>query len=276
LASQLESRQLRLVWLTLEHGIRLIRIREHRSIPNHSHCRLDRQSFTLPTRGEAGHHVPQSDATALASTSLGQCRSQPGVVSLAAVCSDQIEFDALGRPLADAALLATPGWAAAFTTADCLPIVLTAEVATPATGPLVVAVHAGWRSLAAGIIEVAVAALRAEPGYAHARLCCWVGPGIAATDYEISEEVRTLLLRRLEQASVSDPEAFFVPNRPGHWLADLPSSAAAILAAAGLKASDISICPLSTFSSPDLHSARRDGAASGRMATVAALLPEGY
>jgi YfiH family protein len=55
---------------------------------------------------------------------------------------------------ADAAVTATPGCTLAVRTADCAPIVLR-------TSRAVGVVHAGWRGAVAGVIEGAVAALRA-------------------------------------------------------------------------------------------------------------------
>ncbi|MCL2632755.1 MAG: polyphenol oxidase family protein, partial [Coriobacteriia bacterium] len=70
------------------------------------------------------------------------------------------------------------------------------------------------------------------------------------------------------------PERGFIPNRPGHWLADLPLMAEMILHEQGIHVDNISNSGLSTFTRPDMHSARRDGDASGRMATFVVLMPE--
>jgi hypothetical protein len=86
---------------------------------------------------------------------------------------------------ADAAISRRAGRICAILTADCLPILLASE-----TGDRVGAAHAGWRGLAAGVIEATVNALGA-PG----ELLAWLGPAIGPRHFEIGPEVREALLR---------------------------------------------------------------------------------
>ena len=163
--------------------------------------------------------------------------------------------------LADAVIVSVPGQAVAFTTADCLPIVLVSESAQ-----LIAGIHAGWRSLAKGVIEncckqFALLAGGRVPEDTQA----WIGPSIAAADYEVDALTRAELL-----ASASVSKGHFSPTVPGHYLADLPAMARAKLLAAGVAADNISTEAASTFTESRYHSARRDGQASGRMATVVA------
>jgi copper oxidase (laccase) domain-containing protein len=72
---------------------------------------------------------------------------------------------------ADAAVTATPGCAIAVRTADCAPLVLLGTHG-------VAVVHAGWKGLAAGVVERAVAALRSlDDGPLHAHLGPCIRPG---------------------------------------------------------------------------------------------------
>lgn len=72
---------------------------------------------------------------------------------------------------ADAAVTATPGCALAVRTADCAPVVLVGERAAGV-------VHAGWRGLAAGVVEAAVDALRSlDAGVVRAHLGPCIRPG---------------------------------------------------------------------------------------------------
>lgn len=161
-------------------------------------------------------------------------------------------------PVADGALVSIPGTAAAFTTADCLPLVIACPRQRVAA-----AVHAGWRSLAGGIIQAAVMRMQTTQGVDPVDLRVWIGPAIAGEDYEVSLEVRSALM-----ACPAITARCFTQTRPGHWLADLPAAAAAVLSSMGVSSCHIVHYPESTFASRWLHSARRDGAASGRMATV--------
>ena len=165
------------------------------------------------------------------------------------------------NPVADGAILTEPGMAVAFTTADCLPIICVSE-----RHRVVAAIHAGWRSLAAGIIEVAVTRLEQEYGVDPTSLRVWIGPAIAFEDYEVSDEVREKLLVR-----PAVTERFFLQTQPGHWLVDLSGAARAVFASLGVSSDSMERYPISTARSQLLHSARRDGAAAGRMATLAGI-----
>ena len=95
------------------------------------------------------------------------------------------------RRVADASFTRRPGRVCAILTADCLPVLLAAE-----SGAGVAAAHAGWRGLAAGVIEATVGALALPP---HS-LLAWLGPGIGPGHFEIGAEVREELLRADPQA----------------------------------------------------------------------------
>ncbi|HNB84539.1 MAG TPA: peptidoglycan editing factor PgeF [Pseudomonadales bacterium] len=112
---------------------------------------------------------------------------------------------ALPRPVADAAIRRTPGVAAVLT-ADCLPILLAAE-----TGDEVAALHAGWRGLAAGVIEATFEKLRAPPR----SLQVWLGPAIGPCHFEVGSEVRAAFVAR----QPADAEAFTLHG--DRWRADL-------------------------------------------------------
>ncbi|CAN5191231.1 peptidoglycan editing factor PgeF [soil metagenome] len=161
------------------------------------------------------------------------------------------------EPEADAAVTSTPGVVLAILTADCLPVVFCNRAGTE-----IAAAHAGWRGLAAGVLEATVAAMQSAPG----DLLAWIGPAAGPAHYEIGTEVR-------EAFVAGDPEssAAFVQTRPGHWLVDLPMLARRRLGAAGVYAvhggTHCSIAGADKF-----FSHRRDGR-SGRMATLAWLVP---
>ncbi|TCT24748.1 peptidoglycan editing factor PgeF [Thermomonas haemolytica] len=163
------------------------------------------------------------------------------------------------EPQADAVVTRTPGKVLAILTADCLPVVLAAK-----DGSEIAAAHAGWRGLAAGVLEATVAAMRTPP----AGLAAWLGPAAGPQAYEIGEEVRAAFVERDPGAA-----AAFVATRPGHWRVDLYALARRRLAAAGLAMEAIHGGGLCTISDPArFHSHRRDGR-GGRMATLAWIAP---
>jgi len=153
----------------------------------------------------------------------------------------------------DGAFTARAGVICAVLTADCLPVLL-----CDADGTRVAALHAGWRGLAAGVLERGVAALDCPPD----RMIAWTGPAIGAGAFEVGEEVREALAVDEAQANAR----FSPAKRPGHWFADLRGLAADRLRACGVgEVCHDGGCTLSE--SDRFFSYRRDGAC-GRMATL--------
>jgi YfiH family protein len=137
--------------------------------------------------------------------------------------------------------------------ADCMPVLLAHDA-----GEGVAIAHAGWRGLAAGVIESAIDALRL-PGE---RLLAWLGPAIGPSAYEVGEEVRAAFLERDARAAEA-----LAPTRPGHWRLDLYAVARQRLRARGV--SRIFGGAFCTYSEPDqFFSFRRDGAAERMAAAV--------
>ncbi len=115
------------------------------------------------------------------------------------------------RP-ADAAVTRQSGRVCAILTADCLPVLLANDA-----GDRVGAAHAGWRGLAAGVIEATVAAL----GAPARQLLAWLGPAIGPRHFEVGAEVREEFLRRAGAGDTAADETAFVPNARGRYTADL-------------------------------------------------------
>lgn len=164
-------------------------------------------------------------------------------------------FDAPPGPAAapreaDAAWTVRPGVVLAVLTADCLPVLLCAD-----DGSAVAAVHAGWRGLAAGTVEAALARL-GDP----ARLLAWIGPAIGAASYEVGAEVRDAFV-----TADAGAEAAFAATRPGHWMCDLAALARRRLHAAGVR--HVHGGGFDTFADPRFYSYRRQ-ARTGRFASL--------
>lgn len=116
---------------------------------------------------------------------------------------------------ADACMTQAPQVACTIMVADCLPLLFTDDA-----GQVVAAAHAGWRGLAAGVIEHTVQAMCKKAGIAPAQVRVWLGPCIGVDAFEVGEDVRAAF------TSVKDvPEAMHSfhphPVRAGKWLADL-------------------------------------------------------
>jgi len=157
------------------------------------------------------------------------------------------------EPEADAAVTSTPGTVLAILTADCLPVVFAAD-----DGGEVGVAHAGWRGLAAGVLERTVAAMHASP----ARLMAWLGPAAGPQGYEVGEEVRDAFLAHDPRASDA-----FAATRAGHWRADLYALARRRLADAGV--ARVHGGGLCTIADPQRFYSHRRDRRTGRMATLA-------
>lgn len=115
-----------------------------------------------------------------------------------------------------------PGAVCAVLTADCLPVLF-----CDVEGTVVAAAHAGWRGLAAGILEATIAALPASPR----QLLAWLGPAIGPEAFEVGAEVRAAFVDRQPEARV----AFSRGHRADAFFADLYTLARLRLAAAGVR-----------------------------------------
>lgn len=137
-----------------------------------------------------------------------------------AVC----DLDAIGDidvATADAAVTGKPGTVGAVLTADCMPLFVADR-----GGTRVGVAHAGWRGMAAGVIENAVSSLGVDPR----EVIAWMGPTIGPTAFEVGPEVR-------EAFVAADPgaHAAFAPHVPGKFMADLYALARQRLARAGVR-----------------------------------------
>ena len=170
-----------------------------------------------------------------------------------------VDADVVGRlesrkqaPIGDAAVTREPGRVLTVMFADCLPVLFSRS-----DGTAVAVAHAGWRGLAAGVLEAALAALGAPVG----EVLAWLGPAIGPDHFEVGEEVRCAFCGHDVQAA-----AAFTPNAAGRWLCDLYLLARQRLESVGLRS--IHGQMRSTYGQPQSYfSFRRDGK-TGRMAAL--------
>jgi YfiH family protein len=148
---------------------------------------------------------------------------------------------------ADGQATALEGVAGVVLVADCLPIALIAPEA-------VAMVHAGWRGLAAGVVQEGVRAVR-DLG-AQGAIAAAIGPGAGVCCYEAGEEVHEALGERGAAA------------RRGRN-ADLKAVARATLETAGVaEVHDAGLCTICA-DPKRFFSHRRDGGVTGRQAGIA-------
>ncbi len=154
---------------------------------------------------------------------------------------------------ADAAVSRDPARVLVILTADCLPVVF-----CNADGTTLGAAHAGWRGLAAGVLEATIQAMDCPPG----QLMAWLGPAIGPTRFEVGADVRAAFVDHHSD----DHAAFREGRRPGKFLADIYTLARARLRRAGVI--NVTGGEHCTIRDRGFFSHRRDQGQTGRMATL--------
>jgi polyphenol oxidase len=155
-------------------------------------------------------------------------------------------------PTADAAITRRAGNVCVMQVADCMPVLFAAR-----DGRAVAAAHAGWRGLAAGVLEATVARLAVAPG----ELIAWLGPAIGPPHFEVGDEVRAAFLAHDPAAA-----AAFSANSRGRWQCDLTALARRRLGAAGVSA--VFGGRWCTYSDPLRFFSYRRAGQCGRMAAL--------
>ena len=160
-------------------------------------------------------------------------------------------------PTADAAVTRVQGIVLGVRTADCLPVLFADRA-----GAVIGAAHAGWRGLAAGILEATLQAMDTPPR----EIVAWLGPAIGPQWFEVGADV-------FDAFCANDPgaAACFAPHGAGKWLADLYGLAKLRLGRAGVtNVAGGRHCTMTE--SKRFFSWRRDKG-PGRMATLVWLAP---
>ncbi len=159
------------------------------------------------------------------------------------------------HPQCDALVTRVPGVALAVTSADCMSILFSAPGA-------VAAVHSGWRGTADGMPAAALEAVCRLAGCAPDAVQVAFGPAIRGCCYEVGEEVASRFPAEAVHAASGRPKL------------DLPTAAALVLRAAGVRTESLTDTGACTSCEPALYfSHRRDHGRTGRQWGVAALRP---
>lgn len=161
-------------------------------------------------------------------------------------------------PCADASVTTRNNEVLAVLTADCLPVLFCDRAGTVAA-----AAHAGWRGLAAGVLEQTVAAMQVEPE----SILAWMGAAIGPRAFEVGDEVREAFIAQHPLAGVAFRPALpgTLDESPRKWLADIYALARIRLAAVGV--TQVYGGSLCSFHDPRFFSYRRQNPC-GRMASL--------
>jgi YfiH family protein len=170
----------------------------------------------------------------------------------------QASPDGVPPPCADASVTTRNHEVLAVLTADCLPVLF-----CNTAGSVVAAAHAGWRGLAAGVLENTVAAMRVDPE----TILAWMGVAIGPRAFEVGDEVREAFIALHPLAGVAFRPALpgTLDESPRKWLADLYALARIRLASVGV--TRVYGGGLCSFHDPRFFSYRRQNPC-GRMASL--------
>src|SRR5579864_1236934 len=171
---------------------------------------------------------------------------------------------ASGTPTrADASVTDRPGTVCVVMVADCMPVLLCDEA-----GRAVGAAHAGWRGLAAGIVEKTAQRVADLAGEGTGALHAYLGPAIGRGAFEVGADVRDAFMNGVEAVQRDATAKGFVPRpeMPGKYFADLAALARIRLNQIGImRVSGGDICTVTQRER--FYSYRRDRE-TGRMAAM--------
>jgi len=153
---------------------------------------------------------------------------------------------------ADAARTSKAETLCAVMTADCLPVLFCHK-----NGQEVAAAHAGWRGLAAGVLEATLNALNDSAE----NYLAWLGPAIGPAHFEVGPDVREAFVSQL-----TEHQAAFEAQADNKYLADIYRLARQKLVRCGL--TEVSGGGLCTYADPERFFSYRREPRTGRMASV--------
>ncbi|WP_417071240.1 peptidoglycan editing factor PgeF [Niveibacterium terrae] len=155
---------------------------------------------------------------------------------------------------ADASVSRSAGEVCVVMVADCLPVLFCDR-----SGTVVAAAHAGWRGLAAGVLDRTLQAMACPPQ----DVLAWMGPAIGPEAFEVGPEVREAFLADSPLAQQA-----FCAGQGDRWYADIFALARLRLEKLGLAPAAISGGGVSTVADPSRFYSYRRERVTGRMAAL--------
>ena len=137
---------------------------------------------------------------------------------------DELDADS-GIPQADAAFTTQKNRVCVILTADCLPLIVTDK-----KGRGVLAIHAGWRGLADGIIRIAIEKFTQALDINYSDCTVWLGPAISQKNFEVGKEVYSVIVDGSQKAKEA-----FIHKENDKYLCDLYHLARLELETLGIK-----------------------------------------
>ncbi len=166
---------------------------------------VSRGPYGVPPHGRDGMNLGVASGDDLAAVAANRALLRASLPSdprwlnqvHGAVVVDAAQVDSSAH--ADASFTDAANVVCVVSIADCMPVLL-----ADALGRAVAVAHAGWRGLAAGVIQATAKSMRASLGDANAELLAYLGPAIGPDHFEVGAEVLDAMRAGLPDA----PSAF--------------------------------------------------------------------
>lgn len=157
----------------------------------------------------------------------------------------------------DALITNVPEICIGVTTADCVPVLI-----YDPTKQVFAVVHAGWKGTVGSIVQKTVKKMQEQLGGDPSTMLAAIGPSISVDRFEVGDEVA----EKFESAGYNMSDISYRSSITGKVHIDLWKANSLQLEKSGLRAANIKIAGICTYSNPDkFFSARRQSIHSGRM-----------
>jgi polyphenol oxidase len=180
---------------------------------------VSRGPYGVPPHGRDGMNIGlgsgddlgniQANRATLRAVLPAEPRWLKQVHGAAVVDAAQVRPDA--ATVADASYTNAANVVCVVSIADCMPVFI-----ADALGRCVAVAHAGWRGLAAGVIQATAEAVRARIENDAAELLAYLGPAIGPDHFEVGQEVLDAMRTKLP-----DAQRAFVSQPPNKYRANL-------------------------------------------------------
>jgi YfiH family protein len=175
-----------------------------------------------------------------------------------AVDASELNAQPNAKVVADACYTQHKRVVCAVLTADCLPILLSSL-----DGQVVAAIHAGWRGLAADVVENAIETLRRQGA---GEITVWLGPAIGAAVFEVGQDVYVEFSKKIPQLDRFMKTGLTVAGAAQKYYMDIYGVAKEILKQLGIdRVHGGDYC---TVTQSDLFYSYRRDQRTGRMANL--------
>lgn len=170
----------------------------------------------------------------------------------------------------DAFITALPGVAIGVRTADCVPILL-----YDAGRRIVAAVHSGWKGTVLHIVQKTIDDMAAQFGCEPGDMRAVIGPSIGPDSFQVGPEVVAQFQAagfEMDQIWSYRAQGDGTPMSGGHHI-DLWRANRWLLERSGVKAGNIQVSGIDTYTDGTFFSARREGTKCGRIINSVRLVP---